>query len=483
MKSDLCIVGGGTAGYVAALVLKTKYPHLNINLIKSDKIGIIGVGEGSTPHWDTFIKTVGITADEIIRECGVTLKTSIYYKNWGHKDYIHSVDNSIMKDYFNTKIKLLYKFYNNYSGIHIGPVEHLAKQLNGEVRKPVNQFHFDNLKLNTFLKKKSEERGVNVIDDEITEVHTGEHGIHSVKGKVIYHSNFWIDATGFKKLLMSKLNAKWIGVDPWLSLNTAITYRTYKDEVPDLWTEAHALSAGWKFKVPLQDKQGNGYIFDSNYLSEDEAMEEINNVELAAKDNIRTIRFTAGYLEETWKGNCFAIGLTGSFFEPLEASSIATSIQQSFMLATNLINYDQVVIDRYNKQFIKLVENIRDFLILHYRTKRTDTKFWRDKASMDIPDSLAAKLEIVKSRLLTKDDFDDGHYALWRDQHYAIVMYGMGLLDQDMVKSHYEALPEAIKKQLFFEKNDEVDQQFAVEYIYHDKWLQQVRKGERVVDE
>ena len=104
-------------------------------------------------------------------------------------------------------------------------------------------------------------------------------------------------------------------------------------------------------KVPLQDKQGNGYIFDSNYLSEDEAMEEINNVELAAKDNIRTIRFTAGYLEETWKGNCFAIGLTGSFFEPLEASSIATSIQQSFMLATNLINYDQVVIDRYNKQF------------------------------------------------------------------------------------------------------------------------------------
>ena len=181
MKSDLCIVGGGTAGYVAALVLKTKYPHLNINLIKSDKIGIIGVGEGSTPHWDTFIKTVGITADEIIRECGVTLKTSIYYKNWGHKDYIHSVDNSIMKDYFNTKIKLLYKFYNNYSGIHIGPVEHLAKQLNGEVRKPVNQFHFDNLKLNTFLKKKSEERGVNVIDDEITEVHTGEHGIHSGK--------------------------------------------------------------------------------------------------------------------------------------------------------------------------------------------------------------------------------------------------------------------------------------------------------------
>ena len=89
---NITIVGGGTAGYIAALVLKTKFPHLDINLIKSDKIGIVGVGEGSTPHWDTFIRTIGVTADEIIRECGVTFKTSIYFKNWGHKDYNHSVD-------------------------------------------------------------------------------------------------------------------------------------------------------------------------------------------------------------------------------------------------------------------------------------------------------------------------------------------------------------------------------------------------------
>lgn len=483
MKSDVCIVGGGTAGYIAALVLKTKFPHLDINLIKSDKIGIVGVGEGSTPHWDTFIRTIGVTADEIIRECGVTFKTSIYFKNWGHKDYNHSVDESIMADYFNTKVKLLYKFYNNYPGIHIGPIEHLSKQINGEIRKPVNQFHFDTFKLNEFLKKKSEERGIKVIDDEITEVVPGELGIAFIKGKQVYQSNFWVDATGFKKLLMSKLNSEWIGVDPWLTLDTAITYHTHKDEIPDLWTEAHALSAGWKFKIPLQERQGNGYIFDSNYLTEDAAMEEINNVELAGKKNIKTIKFTAGYLKETWKGNCFAIGLTGSFFEPLEATSIATSVQQSFMLATNFIGYDQIVIDRYNEQFTKLVKNIRDFLILHYRTKRTDTQFWKDKAAMDIPDSLAAKLEIAKRRLLTKDDFDDGHYALWRDHHYAIVMYGLGMLDPEMIKMQYESLPESVKKQLFFEKNYEVESAFAVQYIHHDKFLKQVREGTRVVDE
>jgi len=476
MKTDLCIVGGGTAGYVAALVLKTKYPHLNINLIKSDKIGIVGVGEGSTPHWDNFIRTVGITADEIIRECGVTFKTSIYFKNWGYKDYNHSVDNSIMKDYFNTKIKLLYKFYNNYHPKQIGPVEHLAKQLNSESRKPVNQFHFDTFKLNAFLKKKSEERGVKVIDDEITEVHTGEHGIHSIKGKVLYHSNFWVDATGFKKLLISKLNSKWVGVDPWLTLNTAITYHTHKDEVPDLWTEAHALSAGWKFKIPLQERQGNGYIFDSNYLSEDAAMEEINNVELAAKDKLKTIRFTAGYLEETWKGNCFAIGLTGSFFEPLEATAIATSIQQSFILMHNLHSYNKNTIDKYNNEMNNIHQNLCDFVFLSYMNKKNDTDFWRMCQTLDVPDTLKNNLELWKNRFPILSDFD-GEYNLFYQSNFIVKLHGLNMIDKEVIKKQFKSYDEKLKKEIQIQMELHLKQIENTSVYKHKKLINKIREN------
>lgn len=483
--NSICIVGGGTAGFITALILKRKFPHLEIKVIKSDKIGIIGVGEGSTPHFDKFLKFVGLKQMDIIKECGVTYKTSIAYTNWSNKNYIHSVDQRILDKINDLNIRLLHLFNKNIEPIELTPKEHLMKKIDSSLNKPINQFHFNNFKLNTFFNKVALERGIEVIDDEITDVTVDQFGnIKMVSSDMQdYISDFYVDATGFKKVLFSKLDPNWVDVSKWLTLDSALVYQTTKKEVPNLWTDAHALTCGWKFKIPLLERQGNGYIFDSNFCNEDQAAVELDRFDPGVKE-LRSIKFKAGYLSNCWIRNCFATGLTSNFFEPLEASSIAISIQQAFMLSENLINYNHKILSRVNQQFKRMMENNRDFLILHYLGCRTDTPFWRSKRDMTLPGSLIDKLEISKQRLLILDDFsEDGQYALWKDHHYSIVMYGLGLLDKQMIKKQYDALPETVKKHSNFLDSYEVDYFNKAKYIYHDEWLREVLDNKRIINE
>ena len=211
-------------------------------------------------------------------------------------------------------------------------------------------------------------------------------------------------------------------------------------------------------------------------------MREICAVDPSEKLSWRTIPFKPGYLNKCCIKNCFATVITVSFFERLESTSIAISIQQAFMLSNNLINYNQQIIERVNHQFIKLVENSRDFIILHYLTKKTDNDFWISRADMDIPDSLATKLDLFERRLPVADDFsEDGDYALWCDQHYSIVMYGLGMFNSEMLKKHYVALPEIVKKHLNELYLGDIDYFKKTMYINHDEWLDEVREGTRVI--
>lgn len=481
--NSICIVGGGTAGYITALILKRRFPNIKITLIKSDKIGIIGVGEGSTPHWDDFLKFVDISPTDMVKHCGATCKTSIYFKGWAPKDYNHVVSHPILDEVLQLKVRLLHKFYEGQDPLYVGPREHLQKQIDPNLSKPFHQYHFDTFKLNNYLHKVAAMMGVKVIDDEITDVVFNDLGnVKSVSGKQQHFADFYVDASGFKKVIFSDLDCKWVDVNKWLTLDKAVVYRTELQEIPNVWTESQAMNYGWKFKIPVQDKQGNGYIFDSNYCSDAEAMEEVCKVDASQKFNWRTIPFRPGYLNKCWIKNCFATGLTGSFFEPLEATSIAISIQQAFMLANNLINYNKQTSDRVNDQFIKLVENSRDFIILHYLTKKTNNDFWKAQSQMALPDSLATKLDLFEQRLPVSDDFSgDGDYALWKDQHYSIVMYGLGMFDPKMIKKHYESLPDVVKKHLKELEVANIDYFKKTTYINHDEWLNQVREGRRVI--
>lgn len=443
---SIAVVGGGTAGFVAALILKTRFPSINVSVIRSTKIGIIGVGEGSTEHWFQFMKHINVDHHTVIKECGATYKCGIMFQGWGEQDYLHNI-----QDEYNVKAGQYPFFYGRQIGEGLPPTELVAKRnlenqvntwfLDKPFSSPTNQYHFNTHKLNEFLTKTCAQRGINVIDDEIKDLTINDSGeIDVIIGENdSYKYDFYIDSTGFRKLLISKLGAKWVSYSKYLKMNSAIVFPTDDTEEYNMWTIAKAMDYGWMFRIPVQGRGGNGYIFDSNYITAEQAQEEVEKT-LGHKVNIgKHITFDPGALDNVWIKNCCAIGLSASFVEPLEASSIGSSIQQSFLLMHRIINYNDAVIDSYNKDVNDILINIRDFVALHYVTKKDNTQFWRDLQTVELPESLKEKLDIWKTRLPINEDFNDvSRYVMFTEAHHLFIMNGLGLFDKDSIKKEYE---------------------------------------------
>lgn len=444
---SIAVVGGGTAGFVAALILKTSFPQFKVDVIRSKKIGIIGVGEGSTEHWTAFMDYVGIKYKDVIRECDSTFKAGIMFKDWGSKDYMQSIGSG-----FNAREQKYPYVYAHQISKNVDPREMMSSHawesrvntwfLNQEDVAPTAQFHFNTNKLNDFLTAKSIEKGINVYDDEILDFTFDSTGnIDTLIGEETKYSyDFYIDCTGFKKLLIEKLGAKWQSHRSYLKMKSAIVFPTphKNSEFIPMWTTAQAMSSGWMFSIPVYDRSGNGYIFDSDYITAEQAKLEVEKTLGHGIDVGKQINFDPGYLDKAWIKNCCAIGLSANFVEPLEASSIGTSIQQSFLLRDLLINYNEAVINKYNKIVSGIMLNIRDFIVLHYLTGRSDSNFWKDLASSELPDSLKEKLDVWQNKLPTVDDFvDSSDYRLFTDFHFILVMHGLSLFDISKIKQEY----------------------------------------------
>lgn len=479
---SLTVVGGGTAGLISALILKERH-KLEVNLIYSSNIGIIGVGEGSTEHFSEFMQYVGISASEIIKECDATFKVGVLFDNWiKNKKYLHAVISP-----YNITAGQYYTLYAKQiseNSKHLYPESHFSNlvgssAININTTPATNQYHFNTYKLNDFLKKKAIEKGISIIDDDITQVELDENGfidfVIGEKGK--YKSDFYIDATGFKRVLMNKLNVKWKSFSKYLTLNSAITFPTGDEENYNFWTEAKAMDAGWKFKIPVLGRHGNGYIYDKNFITADQAKLEVEK-ELGHEVEIKkTFEFDPGALETVWNKNCVAVGLSGCFFEPLEATSIGLTIQQSFLLMHKLQNYDENVIKDYNKSFKIITENIRDFIVLHYLTKRKDTEFWKNILHLEIPESLKYNLEKWKTKLPINEDFgNNSNYSMFSAHNFIVVMSGLDLFDNDAILQEYNMLSDQIKgvaeqtlARIIFDENTR-------KLIEHKKILQIIRE-------
>jgi flavin-dependent dehydrogenase len=445
----IAIVGGGTAGYITALILK-EYLNCQVDVIQSSKIGIIGVGEGSTEHFSEFMKFVGINHDEIIKECDATYKSGIMFEGWTKEPYLHNVAYPL-----NNK-------YSSYSHIYASQIANNEKQLTpiytweNRIQKtylnrddsPHAQFHFNTFKLNEFFQKKCTDRGIFTFDDEIKEVIVDETGsIKNIRGEVTtYEYDFYVDSTGFKRLLIGKLGAKWESFDKHLKMKAAVTFPTEDKDNYNIWTLAKAMDNGWMFRLPVWGRYGNGYIFDSDYTDMDSVKKELQEYFKKDLDFGREFQFDAGAINTPWINNCVAIGLSSIFVEPLEASSIGSSINQAFMLMHRILGYTQSSIDTYNKSFTEMAYNIRDFIALHYITDRRDTEFWRNIAKVDLPDSLALKLEHWRNHLPIPEDFaGSSRYSLFTDSHYILVMHGLGLFNVESIKKEFNSLPEHVK--------------------------------------
>lgn len=452
----VAVVGGGTAGFVAALILKRTYPTLVVDVIRSKKIGTIGVGEGSTEHWSVFMDYVGIQTAELINECDSTFKTGIMFEDWATKPYLQSVHDPFVADQLGVPIayaKLIGEnvdprdLTGDYLWDNMTPFNKFMEERPNDTG--VSQYHFNTKKLNDFLTRKAEEMGCTVVDDEITDVVVSEwNKIESISSKKEkYEYDFYVDCTGFAKLLIGQLGAQWQSYSKYLKMKEAIVFPTpEEDEIP-IWTLAKAMNAGWLFRIPVQGRKGNGYIFDSDFITAEEAQREAESYLGHGVEVAKNIKFDPGALDRPWISNVCAIGLSASFVEPLEASSIGTSINQSFLLAQRIVNYNQESIDRYNAEVGAIMDNIRDFIALHYITDRRDTPFWQEVATTPLPESLEKNLRMWKTRMPTTDDMTSyTRKVLFNEYNYAIVMHGLGLFDNAKILQQYEMMPEGAKQ-------------------------------------
>jgi tryptophan halogenase len=448
----IVIVGGGTAGWMAAAALaKTAATQRRrITLVESEEIGTVGVGESTIPAIQIFNRLLGIDEDEFVRETNATFKLGIQFEDWRHIGHSYFHNFGLLGADLGTGISFNHywlralkaggdpdqlRFSVEAQAARSGKFGR-AQPTPGVALPNVNYaFQFDAATYAAYLRRYSERRGVTRKEGKVVDVRqNGETGeVESIKladGSVVT-GDFFIDCTGFRGLLIEGVyGAGFEDWSHWLPNDRAAAVPAQAMLEPAPFTLARAREAGWQWRIPLQHRTGNGYVFASEYLSEDEAasslVESLHGTALAQP---RLLRFKAGRRKKSWVKNCIALGLSSGFLEPLES----TSIHLIQVAIVKLLDYfpesppDQILIDRFNEEMAFQYETVRDFIIAHYKvTERDDTPYWEYCKNMSIPDSLADKLELFRTRGEVKPRSGD----LFSEVSWMAVLYGQGIVPE-----------------------------------------------------
>ena len=442
----ITIVGSGTAGLISALMLRKAFPAKEITVVSSSKIGIIGVGEGSTEHWNLFMQTCDIPLAELIPKTRATHKNGIRFEGWTNHtpDYFHSVGNVDTIPPFN-----VYGLYNHLikdgktlseNMISRGVIENTVRV--ADPHRTVNQYHFDTNALNKYLTDVCMFRNISFIDDEVVDVKLNEVNglIQSIKldsGQIV-ESDFWLDATGERRFLISKVsNAEWNSFSKFLLMDSAIPFPTEPDPSGQIrpYTRARSMKNGWVWEIPTQDRRGNGYVYSSAHCSDEQAIKEVSELMGFEVKPFKTIKFKPGHLKEMWVKNCVAVGLAAAFVEPLEATSIGGTIQQIRCLIENMSTYtpEHVKVQKeFNKKMTNMMENTLAMIALHYISDREDSQMWLDIKNMEKPDYLLNLLELWNERPPFQWDITNHNFELFHVPHFYHVAQGQKLINQKM---------------------------------------------------
>jgi tryptophan halogenase len=445
----IMIVGGGTSGWMAASVLlHSLSKHYQIQLIESDEISTVGVGEATIPSIIKFNTLIGIDEDEFMRKTQATFKLGIQFRNWGAigDSYIHGFGSMGRKtglvDFHHYWLKA--RQSGKVERLDDYSINLLACEKNRFMRarsdnpnSPLadvrHAFHFDAGLFARYLREYSEKLGVTRTEGKITQVHT-----HPETGFVtsvtmengdVHTADLFIDCSGFRGLLIEQtLHTGYDDWSHWLPCDSALAVPCESTTPLLPYTRATAHSAGWQWRIPLQSRIGNGHVFCSRFMSQDEATAILmRNLDGKALAEPRLIRFVTGKRKKFWNKNVVAIGLSSGFIEPLESTSIHL-IQQGIVRLIELFpnsGFDQADIDEYNRQSETEFEQVRDFIVLHYHaTQRNDSPFWDHCRTMDVPDTLKHKTELFGSngRFFRKND------ELFNETSWAQVMLGQGIV-------------------------------------------------------
>lgn len=444
-KLKVVIAGGGTAGWMTAAALgKLMHKNLDIVLVESDQIGTVGVGEATIPTLHLYHRLLGISEAEVMAATNATFKLGIMFENWHDvgKDYLHSFG-FLGKDCWACGFQHFW-VRGRKEGVasQIGDycAEHLAARV-GRFAVLPNQdqnhaYHLDATLYAKFLRQLAEQHGVTRQEGMIKQVEqhadTGYiKALHLADGQVI-HGDLFIDCTGFRALLIEQTLLS--GYDDWthyLPCDSAIAVQTTQTQALVPYTRSIAHQSGWQWRIPLQNRVGNGLVFSSKFMSDAEAVDLLKqNISGELLNEPRVIKFRTGTRRQHWLKNCVAIGLSSGFLEPLESTSIHL-IQRSIVRLLQMLPSSprmvQADIDEFNQQTMTEMLNIRDFIILHYKvTDRRDSAFWRHCAAMDVPPSLQHRIEMFQQSGKVYKFAQE----LFGESSWIQVMLGQGLMPE-----------------------------------------------------
>ena len=434
------IAGGGTAGWtVAAALVKNLGPLLAITLVESDAIGTVGVGESTIPTARRFHELIGLDEQAFVRATGASFKLGIAFEDWARVGdrYFHSFGvtgpSTWMADFQHMWLEAREQGFAGELGDYCLELQ-AAKEgkFQGGRGSPLNYaYHLDATAYGQFLRGIAEPQGVRRVEGKIAEVKVAPdsgfiEALVLESGETV-EGDLFIDCTGFRGLLIEgALATGWDDWSHWLPTDSALAVQTEAVGPARPYTRAVAHRAGWQWQIPLQHRVGNGLVYCSRFMSDDEAQALLaERVEGPMLTEPRLIRFKAGSRRKEWHKNCVAIGLASGFVEPLESTSIhlimiaVTRLMQLFPFG----GVNEAVAERYNDVARREIEGIRDFIILHYYLNERDEPFWQECRSLDIPASLAERIALFREGANAYQAADE----LFRTDSWVQVMLGQRL--------------------------------------------------------
>ena len=460
--TKIVIVGGGTAGWMTAAVLsKVLSRDYSIRLIESDEIGIVGVGEATIPQIKLFNSTLELDEADFMRKTQGTFKLGIEFVDWTRLGdrYIHGFgtigqDRGLIpfhhywiKQFQRGKAAPIGAYSINTAAAPVGKFLSSANVENSPLSSVAYAYHFDASLYARYLRGYAEARGVQRTEGKVagTKLH-GESGfVESVQmdsGENIAGELF-IDCSGFRGLLIEQaLHTGYDDWTHWLPCNRAVAVPSENVGAPTPYTRSTARTAGWQWRIPLQHRTGNGYVYSSNYISDDEAAATLlKNLEGRALADPRPLRFVTGKRKLLWNKNVVAIGLASGFMEPLESTSIHL-IQNSIARLVSCFpdsGFSPQLIERYNRKSTFEWERIRDFLILHYHAiERDDTPFWDYCRTMSVPDELRENMELFR---------ESGRYYRESEELFAVTSWVQVMLGQRLTPRTYHPMVDLLSDQ------------------------------------
>jgi len=492
---NVVIVGGGTAGWITAAVLSRLLAKtINITLVESDAIGTVGVGEATIPAILTLNKALGIDQFDFMSKTQATIKLGIEFENWrkqGHQ-YMHAFGN-LGRDYPFCGFEQLWlrglregcstDFWDyslNYQAAKQGKFALLDSIPKTDMQGLVYAFHFDAGLYANYLRDLSLGMGVTRIEGKIENVIQDETSGYikhlTLDNGQHIDGDFFVDCSGFRGLLINQT----LGVDyedwsHWLPNDSALAVQSEAVLPVRPYTQSIAHSAGWRWRIPLPHRTGNGVVYSSGFMDQAAAEDVLlSGLDAERIGDPRPIKFTTGKRKQAWRKNCVAIGLSSGFLEPLESTSIhmiqTAAIRLLKMFPHTGINSSEVA--EYNAQTNEEIEHIRDFIILHYKvTERDDSEYWRYCQTMSVPDSLEHKIKLFK---------ETGKVHARTEDLFSNVAWQQVMLGQGITPSAYHPLADAMSSDQLVEYHRNIKSiisQVVEKLPLHQDFINAVNKG------